>query len=288
MDTTMRTAPIWSADPTLLDRELASTHTRADRCELTTIADTLATEAPSRPLPSVVDRLLARPTSFTERADTLAAINTLIAIGMLDLPLISWPGWRPDTDAAKRLLRPLEFALVRHLAGRSLVATTEIAALEAGAASGELPTIHAEHLRYDHDHAELLLTLPGTTITAARELHLAAWAIPAVTRLTRQRPTGPLLYRGTSTDPAKRESAVLMSVRKTLTRAGLGPDPTITPESVRNSGARLAYERAEPHAALQTAAKTLGITNLDRVAERIAHVRSTADAPAATWSHPSD
>ena len=266
------TAPLWSADPNIvIDRQLPATHTAQHRDQLRAIATELDHLAHRHPADRAVDRLLCSQEHFDDRANAYAAVITFHHLGLLDVPALRWPGWQAPETTAKRLLRTLEFACIAYVGQRSDAATVAVGALAAGASSGELQAIEATHLhRADRDdQIRIAVALPGTNRTVARTLVLADWATGAALRLAARRPRGSLLYGGRSTDPDKRTSCVLMSVGKTIGAAGLAHDPTVTPESIRNSGARQVLLAAPPGQGLQHASAALGIVDLDLVANRV-------------------
>ena len=281
----MLTAPSWSADPaTLIHRTFDATHSHQDRVDLLATVGALEPLLTRHQPTKAVDHLLASYGPFEDRVNGYAAVSSLNSLGLLQVPL-TWPGWAHPDGTSKRLLRPLEFALARYVSLRSPVAASEFALLEAGAASAELAQVTAADLKRN-EAGQVVVSLPGTALTAPRTVGLGDWATASVIQLTLKRPQGLLLYGGRSTDPAKQESAVLMSVRKTLTKAGLGADRSVAPESIRNSGARAIYDRAPTETRLEAAAAALGIDNLDRVADRIGRRPTSATAATVVWPLP--
>ncbi len=267
MDTTAElTAPQWSADPTTAINGLSATHDQACREVLHTAAHHLDGLLAHHPLPTAIDRYLAHPVGFHDRAQAFAAVVTFTELRLVEHTRPVWPGWTDPVAGAKRLLRPAEHALVRLVSRRTDLAAAQVAVLEAGASPGELILVAAES--FHDDNGRLWLKLPGTSRVAARTVEIAAWAIGPLTRLCETRPHGPLLYTGGSANLKHQQCSVLMSVRKTYGYAGLNGDRTAKPDSLRNAGARATYEAAAT-GKLAAAGHTLGIHDTTRVAQRI-------------------
>lgn len=270
MDTNILcTAPLWSADPLTAIESLSDTHRPEDRELLCREARRLDALLARRPASAAIDLYLAEPETFAARAEAFASLGTFILLEVLDVAQPVWPGWQHPDRAAKRLLYPVEQALVRLASLRSDIAAAQVAALEAGAASGELAAMQTNSCVFEH--GRLWIDLPGTDRVAPRRVEIDAWAIEPMTRLASVRPDGPLLYAGASPDPARQQSSVLMSVRNTVKHAGLGKDRSVVPESLRNTGARAAYDAAGTQP-LQAAAQLLGLADLNNVARRIGQV----------------
>lgn len=272
------TAPSWSAKATAIIDALGATHTAADRRRLTDAVRALSSHPRRVATTPAVDRFLADGESFAARATRFAAVATFAHLGLLDVA-VSWPGWSPPGEPTKRLLEPLELALVRLAALRSEVAAVQIALLEAGVSSGELAEVRGDQIGWDVTGLPQV-ELPGSPRLAARRVTLSVWAWPVVQRLLPAHIDGPLAYRGRSEDPAARQASVLMSVRATIEAAGLGGDHHLAPESIRATGARLRYDQAASGQGLAAAAAVLGIDDVARVADRIGvDLHPAADAP---------
>lgn len=261
------TAPDWSAEATAAIDSLAATHTPTDRHQLHDTVQVLAAHPPRIGQEAAVDRLLARGHSFADRARDFAAAATLAHLGVLHVP-VTWPGWAPPPGRAKRLLAPLELALLRLVASAHDTTAVQVALLEAGASSGELAEITASQISYTPTGLPQV-TLPGTRRLAPRTIQMAVWSWTHIRTLLETHPAGPLVYRGRSDNPQARQAAVLMSVSKAIDLAGWGADSTVTPDAIRNSAARLRHDAAPTGSGLKLAADSLGITDLHRVAERI-------------------
>lgn len=288
----MLTAPSWSADShrTLTELRTAALYPGDGHAQLTDqlsqLDRLLRRHAPAAGL----DRYLAVAVDHDQRRDRWATIITVQRLGLLDAPAKRRPSWPEPDGVTKRVLRPLEAGLLRMCATDTPVKAATIALFEAGATSTELHQIDADHLDRD-DEGRWVVQLPGDTTVWPRVRALPTWAAGNLDKLVAARPAPrPLVYAGSSTDPAKRQCAVLTKIKTLLHQAGLGHDHTVAPESIRHTAARRCYDRAEPPVALDQAAAFLGIDGPDRVARRIdVHpgIDPVADRrPTVCWSNP--
>jgi hypothetical protein len=268
------TAPLWSAEA--IDRidRLPDTHTPDDSSILGEVVTELAPLLERLPMPTAVDHLLARAACFVRRAELYAAVATLAYLGMLRLERLAWPGWQHDDGTVKRRLRPLEMALVRLVALPRPVAALQVGLLEAGCSSGELALVAHADVTVAAG-GEVLVQLPGCGLATPRRVRLGSWVAGAMAVYLVRGSTAPLVYTGQSSEDAKQQSCVLMSVRKTLVSAGLGADRSVTPESIRRAGARAVYDNTPRDRRLLAAAAMLGTSDFNRVAVLVGHVPQT-------------
>lgn len=177
-----------------------------------------------------------------------------------------FPGWKNpvDVDRHKRLLRPLEMALVRLVAlDRSRQHTAVVAFGEAGAVTGELVQITAGLV--DSDKHEILLP-GGVDGLDERCATIPHWAAPAVGVLVEARPNAKvLLYSGMSDDPAKVQAALGMAATNVFRDAGLAGDPGVSFYSLRYTSARSILDACGTDAAVEF----LGESNYSLVREKL-------------------
>ena len=97
-------------------------------------------------------------------------------------------------------------------------------------------------------------------------MEIPLWARACFTQLAKNAvATRPLLYAGSSHEPKKIQSLILMNLGKALSLAGLASDPTVTPLSIRNTAGRRAYESG----GIEAAANLLGLEDFNSVAREI-------------------
>ena len=260
-------APSWSAEATAAIDRLGPTHDLADRHALVEAVAALGAAPLRVPRALRLDRFLTRGASFNDRAQDFAAVATLVHLGVLDGEVVP-PGWSPPSQPTKRLLAPLELALLRLVSLRSDVAAGQVALLEAGVSSAELAEVTAAQVCWEVTGLAAV-ELAGTARLAARRVTLPVWAWAPMQRLVIDDRDGALLYRGRSSDPSARQAAVLMGVHKTITAAGLGADARLAPESIRATVARRHYDAAPAGQQVAAAAAMLGIDQPERIAARI-------------------
>lgn len=214
-----------------------------------------------------IDRFLAAAGSWEERLDAQATLNTLARLSGLPSRHFGTDWTPPSPHLRSRVLRDLELALVRLVARADQDLEVLVGALEAGAASGELPRLDAASVRAS-EATGVELALPGTGLAAfPRTNPVPAWAIDAMRRgaAAAQQRRRPLGYAGNATDPNKIQSAQLMKLGPMWSAAGLRQDPTVAHESIRHTVAHHVYRQA----GIQAAAQFLGTTSLDRTAIKV-------------------
>lgn len=267
--TTLFTAPSWSADPArcfdvwpsgLLPRD-AHAHLADQIGHLDRL---LGDYQPTR----AIDRYLASPVERLERLDRWATLVLLREVGLLPLRVLpDRPDWSVPGHT-KRVFTDLEHGALRAVSLANPFDAVTVALSEAGATGHDLHRIDPSWLT-EPDTDQWLVDLPGDSRTHPRRIQLAAWSRPALTQLLQQRPaSGALLYTGTADDPEKRRSSMLMRLRKLVRYTGLDNDASVSPESLRHTGARQTYD-ADPQGGLQAAANVLGLGDLDKVAHRL-------------------
>lgn len=280
---TMPTAPkLWSADPLPAIDQLTQTHSVDAIAALRSTTQNLAQLWPRQrgARDVAIDGLLNATTDVEERLDTFAAVTTLINLRTLRVKAPRWPNWPLPDGPPKRLLRELEMGAVRWVSlGNDFRACT-VAALEAGAGSGELLGITADDV-LDDGADQLQLRLPGTRTMAARTVPIPAWATSAFRAAMAARPAGSLLYAGRATCPADAQSALLMSVRAAVKGAKIAPG--VQPESIRNTAARDFYLSQPDAVRLQRTAERLGLDE-DKTLSRIGmDTAPDPNEPAIAW-----
>lgn len=214
--------------------------------------------------------------SYEDALDRLAVMHTAEVLAgrrrrsgqpkHLGLDPAPFPGWvNPgDRHRLKRILRPLELALIRLASLKRSPQHTAVAAFgEAGAVSGELPLITAKLLEFPPG----TILLPG----GVDGLHLRAATIPQwsahfVETMVALRPNAPVLvYGGRSTDPRVVLAATGMAATTLLRDAGLGGDKSASYYSLRYTIGRQILESAGTDAAVEF----LGEGNYDLVRQKL-------------------
>ena len=263
--------------PHSIDQRLGAggAFSQSARQSVVTLAAELGHELETSTPLRAVDRFLARGETFINRVDRRAVVITLEHLDHLKAPALPWPRWAPDDPFAReRVLTEIEIGLVRMCAVSSSGKAGAIAALDAGAISGELGILLGSMAHLGPDGMAIHLDAPGTlrpggfgyTAANPRRLTVPTWAAPRFKELMAK--TGDdqlLLYGGSSTNPGKIQSSILMIVGKVLGAAGLSGDATVKPQSIRNTAARKLFENE----GLEAAADLLGHDDYTAVAEKI-------------------
>lgn len=282
--TTTPTAPkFWSADPLTAIDQLTRTHTADAIAALRSTIDDLdqLLARHQRDTATAIDQLLCARTETDARLDTYAAVTTLITLRTLRIRHPKWPNWPLPDGPPKRLLRDLEMGAIRFVSLDNDYRACTVAALEAGASSGELFDISADDVHPDGED-QLKLQLHGSRTAATRTVPIPAWAADAFRAAIEERPDGSLLYRGRATCPADAQSALLMSTRAAIKGAKIAP--RVPPESIRNTAALNYYLSLPPEVRLQRTAERLGIDE-DKTLARIGMNTTPPDPdePAIVW-----
>ena len=222
-----------------------------------------------------VDRFICSTDDWTERLNRWACVRALECLDRLPCSPLPRPQWcPPEPNLRRRTFTDVEIGLVRHCSLGAATRAGAVGALDAGAASGELHGLTPTEVRRDDRGAPTHLEGKGTVrdvpfgypTAAARTLEIPAWAGTAfATLVAHTEPTELLLYSGNSNENPKIQSSILMGVKKVLTQAGLGDDPTVKPISIRNTAARRVYESG----GIEAAARFLGHDDWMSVAKEI-------------------
>jgi hypothetical protein len=242
---------------------------------------------------TAVTTYLAQPDRHDHRLERWAALRLAERLTLAPgVPALDWPGWEhPDRHQRRRVLHPIEVAVVRLYAIRTAQRAAIIGLLETPASSGELVALNPLAFTVDAG-APTAVALPGTgrATTAGPEPRsprvrpLPDWAKPHLAkRLTAAGGDHNVLYDGRSPDPDMVQSAVLMNVRKVLHDAGLAADPTVAPASIANTAARALYDSTGN---LEEVAAAVGTDSLDRLRREIG-LRPHGSARHPTCSPPS-
>jgi len=220
-----------------------------------------------------VDHFLADGDNIEDYRNRYATVRLLEKLSGMKVRPVHWTGVI-DTDGGKRrLLTPLEQTLVRVCATASIQKVGLIGLSEAGAGSGELHPIVGFDVNVDSAGRATHLAVVGTErdvksgypVCQPRQIEIPEWCQQKIGALATAKRHHPLLYGGDAPDPADRQSAVLMVIKKVFDDAGLSQDRTVTPMSLRNTAAA----RRRQTAGLEAAAAMLGITNFETVAREI-------------------
>lgn len=269
----------WRKDefPRHIERRLRAVGTFSDQAveSISEYSDELERLLAVGPALRAIDIFFARGTKQSNRLDRYTTIRVLETLDQVKGEPIEWPkGWAPeDPNQRERILQDTEIGLVRLISTTSAAKTGPIAALDAGAISGELGLLRGTDL-VKLDKGGYEITAPGTerassfgyTVAAARTLAINSWATSRLNILADATEPGDLLfYDGSATTPNKIQSSILMNVSNTLWRAGLSQDPTVRPLSIRNTAGWRAYKKG----GLEEAAKFLGHDNYTSVAKKI-------------------
>lgn len=210
-----------------------------------------------------IDHFLASAVGFGERCDRWATVRIIeLADGRTDKGPM-WPGWMPEVGYQhRRPLRPLELTATRLAAMRKLspqekgipARCATVAVAEAGAVGGEFGKIFHDDLEFDQGTV-VAVRLRGTMrenpsgfpIAVPRTVEIPRWARAVFTEFanTVTERDRPLLLRATSNDvdPHRIETALTNRVARVLEVAGHRGAESVTPASVRNGAARVAFER---------------------------------------------
>jgi hypothetical protein len=194
-------------------------------------------------------------------ADTLFRVLRSLSLYEGD-PLVDERRDRPPTIAC-RALSDSENASCRARSARTiddLRGPVTFALAEATATTSEISRVTDADV--DLPNGRVWLALGGRG--AARWGYFTKWGLPKVTRLVEVRAGSdalgtPLVYRGGGASACS-QSAVCMSMKATLRRAGLGSDPTVKPRSVRLWAARKLYDTTGD---LEEVRHRLGVKRLD-------------------------
>ncbi len=222
-----------------------------------------------------VDRFLSSSGEWSERLDRRA---TLLVLDRLTAPSTEppvLPVWSaPQANLRRRIFTDVEIGLVRSCSFVTAKCASTVGALDAGTASGELhkivPSAVVRSATGQPTHLDGFgteRTSPfGYPVATPRRLEIPRWAQLHFVQLLERTPHDALLlYTGKATDPAKIQSAILMSAGKALAKAGLAHDPTVQPLSIRNTAARRVYEAH----GIEAAATFLGHDDFMSVAREI-------------------
>jgi hypothetical protein len=239
------------------------------------LADQLTTELEARAPQGAVDRFLAAGSSFEDRLDRWGTLRALERISQLPGRALDFPGWVPDDpNLRRRPFTKIETGLIRLCSLKSPIRAASTGALDAGTASGELALLLPDHVVRANSGTATHLVLLGTErpstygypVATPRTLEIPTWARTAFDQLLIGAENDrPLLYTGNSVDTHKVQSSILMTINKVIDDAGLAGDPTVKPQSIRNSSARRAYESE----GIEAAAALLGISDFNSVAREI-------------------
>jgi hypothetical protein len=237
-------------------------------CEQLTYLEDLVQRRPS--LPAAVAAFVYDTTEWEVQRDRVAALHSLEVIRSVQgAPLRLVDARLGPVRSGKRLLRPLELGCVRLVARHEPLRALRVALLDAGASSGELTDVHADHFAFDPAHAvQRIVRLRGGRGLHPRTVCIPSWATSLVTpALAAARHPSDVLYTGNRTGQAPRQSSILMSVTAVFQVAGLAEDPAIAPESIRRSAARELYDASGGD--LRAARARLGFHSYDLAAKHL-------------------
>jgi len=222
-----------------------------------------------------VDHFMAASIDWVDYLDRMATVRTLEYLGQPRMKPVSWlRRTSPDAHSRRRILTGIEDGLVCFSSLSSWRRTGPVGALDSGMASGELGLLSTSGVLRDDSgtvtHLQGAGTMRATTCgypaAVPRTMQIARWAQSSFTELvSHAQPDELLLYGGTSEEPTKIQSLILMNVGKALATAGLAGDPTVTPLSIRNTAAR----RIHDSSGLEAASAFLGHKDFDSVAREI-------------------
>lgn len=239
------------------------------------LTDELEGNMAKRSAAGAVDRFISSTDDWTERLNRWACVRALECLDRLPCSPLPRPQWcPPQPNLRRRTFTDVEIGLVRHCSLGAATRAGAVGALDAGAASGELHGLTPSEVRRDDHGTPTHLEGKGTVrdvnhgypIAAPRTMEIPAWACSAfATLVAHSKPTELLLYNGNSNENLKIQSSILMGVKKVLTQAGLGDDPTAKPLSIRNTAARRVYESG----GIEAAARFLGHDDWMSVAKEI-------------------
>ncbi|WP_334145091.1 hypothetical protein [Rhabdothermincola sp.] len=269
----------WGEDgpPGSLSSRLAPLHicTVEDLTRLEALAGELG-DLLERHHPAVaVGRFLGAADTHADDCDRRAALRLFERLSQLAVDPLTWARLpHPDPHARRRPLTRLERALVRHCALHSAGRTGVVGLIDSGATSGELGKLTAASFTRGVSGLAEAVDLPGTCRhtrcgypqARPRPAEIPRWARPGVTTLVTAAGACPVLYSGRSTDPAKVQSALVMTVGAVLRDAGLAGDHTVAPMSIRNTFGRAHYDTTGD---LVATAEALGHDDLMTVAREI-------------------
>jgi hypothetical protein len=184
----------------------------------------------------------------------------------LKLPPRSQLAARATTDDEIVLLR-MHAATDRH--SRQPIA---LALSEASATTSETPRLTVLDL-VDPD-APQLVRLPGTNTVKQRLGQLTEWGCRVMANeVRRRREAGisdslPLVYAGALADSPSPQASTCVAIRSILRRSGLSNEPDLHPRSIIYWAGKQAFDNAETDK-IEAAARAMGISSLDRAAQRI-------------------
>jgi hypothetical protein len=224
---------------------------------------------------AAVTRFLAEPQGHDERLERRAVLRLAERLTLPPgCPPLDWPGWEdPDPNQRRRVLNPIEIAVVRLYSTRTSQRGSIIGLLDTGGSSGELVALTQDAFT-TNDGVPSAVQLPGTgratnigpEARVRRLRPLPAWSRPHLAKRLALPDQSNVLYDGQAHDAARVQSAILMNVRKVLQDAGLAGDPTVQPASIANTAGRALYDVTGN---LEDVAVAMGVDNLDRLRREI-------------------
>lgn len=273
-----------SAD-TLVALADLGTHTEEAVETLTTYGREIVTELGTGPIPETELNGWIATGGIEEQRDRYATVRTLelFRVRAIDgdpLPFPDLPTPPDNPHVRRRCLQPAEIGLIR-LASRyrTDMHASAIAVLDAGGIAGDYPGLGADQVVIvDAANQIGYFRLAGTNFVRERTNPIPGWAFEPVMAATEaykkregklkdrdQTDCHPSICTDSRKNVNKVTSAALMIVKTVLDDTGIRQDPTVKPESIRNTAGRRIWQADS----LEAAAAALGVTNFNSLRKEL-------------------